>query len=621
MKDIEIQTKIIDLAGIEKLRQESRLSCDNIVFWVGSGIDSIAPTNLPRAAELLGSIMTKACGDSAEKILSLWSTAKAEIDRLDISQNEFSPLPRLETIVEQLMLCESHMKQHHSILPVIQCFQDAPPNRNHYALANAVRKGAHVVTTNYTLCIQSAFRAVMGGRFGFSFNDMYNIANSSTYVFESNYPSAGKIYHIHGIANDMAQLGASLNEVKKSLPQKFIEQLESWLSEGKIFIFCGYSGSDSFDVNRYFLGRESEQFNSTGVFVRHIRKDCVPPVPSHAREKEQILLQIFQKRYILAADTSDFLSLFGGPPKNLQYDKEPEFDWKIRSKGIYYPAIYHKNFCIQLCSFLGIDASLILGKSWIPSPEEQEVYSPWYTSHPCFTMARLRDDHEQIRFWGNKLKLVENENTDNIDNLIDESLQSFDDYSYAKIETIAEDTCSRRSGVGWECSTYINQCTNYLINKVLLCKTAEELKEVKCQYYKGAETLIKACISIIDGGYDKIVEMNQLHVALRDAAMLISVFTSDFEKAYSFLQQSTYYYVEISSIDGILGNLNSTQLIDFFHYLCNRDTAYRSDDLYAKITRLCNIVGFKRHENVAKRMKGFIDLMLMISSSGVTATS
>ena len=111
--------------------------------------------------------------------------------------------------------------------------------------------------------------------------------------------------------------------------------------------------------------------------------------------------------------------------------------------------------------------------------------------------------------------------------------------------------------------------------------------------------------------------MNQLHVALRDAAMLISVFLPDFEKAYSFLQQSTYYYVEISSIDGILGNMNSAQLINFFHYLYTKDAAYCSDDLYAIITRLCDIVGFKRHKNVAKRMKRFIDLMLMVSSSGV----
>ena len=621
MKDKEIQTKIVDLNSIEKLHREGRLSCDNIVFWVGSGIDSIAPTNLPRAAELLGSLMTKTCGDSAEKILSLWSTVKAEIDRLDISQNEFSSLPRLETIVEQLMLCEGHMKHPHSILPVIQCFQDAPPNRNHYALANAVKKGAHVVTTNYTFCIQSAFRSIMDGHCGFDLDKVHNIADSSTYVFMSDHPLAGTIYHIHGIASDTAKLGASLKEVKKSLPQEFVDQLEKWLSEGKIFIFCGYSGSDSFDVNRYFLGQEPGRFSSTGIFVRHIQKDHVPPVHFHVREKERGLLRIFQNRYIIAADTSDFLSLFGGPPKKLQYNEEPEFDWKTRSEDTYYSAIYHKNFCIQLCSFLGIDVSLILGENWIPTPAEQDVYSSWYTNYPCFTMARLRDDHEQIRFWGDKLKKDKNENPDIIDNLVDESLRSFDDYSYARIKATAEDTCSRSSGVGWECSTYINQCTNYLINKVLLCKTVEELGKVKSQYYEGAETLIKACLSIIDGGYDKIVEMNQLHVALRDAAMLTAVFTSDFERAHSFLQQSTYYYVEISSIDGILGNLNSAQLIDFFHHLYDNDTAYRSDDLHAKIIRLCDIVGFKRHENVARRMKEFIDSILMTSSSGEAATS
>lgn len=602
----DIKTDTLKLIEIINYFHEKQISCDQIVFWVGSGIDSIPPTNLPRAAELLESIMTRACGNSAKEILRLWGRIKTEVDSFRISQNEFSPLPRLETVIEQLMLCESNMKQQYSILPVIQCFQYAPPNINHYALANAIKLGANVVTTNYTFCIQSAFRTIMGGHYDFNLNNMHHIENSSTYVFESNYRPAGKIYHIHGIASEQTQLGASLNEVKKSLPTDFIKQLESWLSKGKIFIFCGYSGSDSFDVNRYFLGRKVSQFISTGIVIRHTQSNQQPPAPTRLREKEKILLRVFQKRYIVFADTSEFLSLFYySRLNNYPNNEHLNFDWKTKCMDLYYPLIYHKNFCIQLCSFLGINASLILGDNWIPSLEEQKVYSHWYTYYPCFSMARLNDDYDQVYFWGNYLK--SGDNADVIENLIHESLQSFDDYSYARIVKLEETTRSISSGIGWEISTYINQCTVYIINKFLYCENIEEINEVRSRFFNDAETLNKACINIINGGYDKILDMNQFHLSLRDAAILTAIFTLDFEKSYSLLQQSTYYYVEVSSIDGILGNLNSVQLIDFFNYLYNEDAAYSSDYWYMRVLKLCSIVDFKRHENIAKRIKVFID--------------
>ena len=560
------QIQRLSLNDFNNLLKKRHIYPSYVVFWVGCGIDHIKPTNLPLASELLQTLLLKTCGQHSTKLLQIWKTVKNEIDKLSISENEFASIPRMESIIEQFLLCEQNMKESHTILPVIMCFKDAPPNENHFSLASAILCGANVVTTNYSLCIQKAISLLQDG---IEFKIQQPENDSLTYVYQSNHPGAGAIYHIHGVATEGSQIGASLSKVKASLSPMIIEKIETWLQEKKVFIFCGYSGNDSFDVNRYFLSKEDNCTEAIGVFLRHSSDktdEYLSKIFIH--EKEQILLHMFQDRYIIETNTSNVLAKFA----NIKRSIEPEeFCWKEKCQMFEYPPQYHKNLLIQICSFLGINVNLVIGEDWLPNVVEQNCYSHWYTDYPCLSMARLQGDTKLIARFGENLKQYKNEHLMNRE--IRAARREYDIYSQQDIDMSYELVCQALGlgvSVDWNLSSLINQQTDYIIGEIISCQTRAELFSKREQFKSRVLGLLETCQMIISHNYDSIIEMNQLHLVLRNAAILQSIATSDYTKATEYLKQSTYLYVEVSSIDGIIGNLNIAQIIYFMEYLDTR---------------------------------------------------
>lgn len=591
------QIQVLSLNDFNNLVYREHISLKNVIFWVGCGIDSLEPTNLPLASELLEKLLLKTCGQLSFKLLNTWQTIKKEIDKLNIVENEFASIPRMESIIEQFLLCEQHMKVKHAILPVIQCFKDAPPNKNHFSLASAISCGANVVTTNYTLCIQKAFSLLNEG---YEFNLCQHINDSLTYIFQSNCPEAGAIYHIHGIATEESQIGASLGKVKNKLPQIMLDKIENWIQEKKIFIFCGYSGSDAFDVNRYFLSAENSYSGATGIFIRHSNvKNDEQPQKLPIREKEQILLRVFQNKFIVEANTSKLLEEFIGSKETVEFEK---FCWEKKCQTAKYPSKFHKNLLIQLCSFLGINVKLIIGEDWLPNKVEQDCYSPWYTDYPCMTMARLQEDYTLIAQFGQKLKQYENKDIMNR-----EMRAAYRKYDICTQQEVDRDyefvslAIKSNLPVDWNLSASINQHTDYIISEILLCQTRDELHFKRNCFKEMALKILETCQMIILHNYDLVIEMNQLHLALRDAAVLQSIAVSDYSKAKKLLKQSTYYYVEVSSIDGIIGNLNVAQIICFMEYLESGKNELHDDayGYYRAVRRICDYTRFRRHEQIA----------------------
>ncbi len=118
----------------------------------------------------------------------------------------------------------------------------------------------------------------------------------------------------------------------------------------------------------------------------------------------------------------------------------------------------------------------------------------------------------------------------------------------------------------------------------------------------------RVCKKIIEQGYAGVIEVNQLHLAYRNAAVLLAIYgdLSEFEKSYELLDRSTYYYLEASSIAGLIGNLNAGLFMAIIEKMRNAGIA---DELilfyYDAASRLCDIAGTKRYARFKDKLWTF----------------
>jgi len=602
----------IELSEVRDKIEKGELAVNDTVFWVGAGIDKLEPTCLPLAQELLETILEKTCGTNGIQLLSSWENIQKTINNNVESENVLSSIPRLESIIERLLLCEAHMQEKKTVLEMICCFKDAPPNKNHYALANALKNGANIVTTNYSFGIQQAYNET-------SDEDKYllldeHICGSSTYVYKSKYPGSGKLYHIHGIATELEQLGASLKIVKNEFPEIFRKQLEEWIVNKKIFFFCGYSGSDVFDVNRFFLSKQEDSIESSAFFVRHMTNSISPSF--YITEKEHILLRSFRDKYVLNADTANFFQLFNEKQMSEATEEKACFNWKEKFKFSGYKEEEQKLLLVDLCHFMGMNISLIYPKDWEAEKKEEECYSLWYRTYPCFAMARLQADNKLIKKYGERLKEEElGENPTYVTSIINNSLMTYMGYSdmSSRIFENTYEIIKNKDKISWNISTDVHQYINYLVHCLKQYTTKNEVQLAREKFSPTVKEIMKICNYIIDGGYNYVEEINQLHLALRDKALLKQMFENKHEEALMLIKESTYYYIEESSIDGILGNLNTEQMILIFEYI-----ETESSEILEKIRKkeveiitICEATNFVRHQKI---LKDNISFLLKFSS-------
>lgn len=242
----------IDYNQFSSFMQNKDFQANNIVFWTGAGIDCDTPTCLPLGAALTEKILSWTCGDMGAELFKKWGEICKAVNSLCWPKEKLhlSSIPRLESILERVRLCEKQSSidgSNNSVMTMISGFSDAPPNPSHYALAKAISEGASVVTTNYSLCVETAFERLTGKKLS-----PEKVDNTSVYIYSIPNEAVGRIIHIHGVAFDKESIGISLSSVKNELPSQVVEIIKGWLHESKTFIFAGYSASDVFDVNLLF---------------------------------------------------------------------------------------------------------------------------------------------------------------------------------------------------------------------------------------------------------------------------------------------------------------------------------------------------------------------------------
>lgn len=228
--------KKVDITFKELLERSGKLT-----FLVGAGCSADPPSNLPLGREMIGAIIKHACAKSeVDKILAIENLRFEQV--VEIIRNQLDPELKL---IDYYGECES-------------------PNLQHFFLADMLKKGHLVVTTNFDFLIERALLAS-----GIPKEQIIPVITEDDYKNpEYQDPEAlfekGKmaVYKIHGSTKNIITgedtrkfLMATIKAFGSGKEGENIFQLQNFkrptfeaLTNGRTLVLLGYSGSDDFDV-------------------------------------------------------------------------------------------------------------------------------------------------------------------------------------------------------------------------------------------------------------------------------------------------------------------------------------------------------------------------------------
>lgn len=286
------------------------------IIWVGAGISSREPTLLPLGLSLTDFALQECCGDAVQnRIRLLWD----EANKIIATDRNGAPLgvrPRLESILGDIdEVGRQAINSEFDFLRGFKAFTTAPFNENHLYVAELLRQGATILTTNFDTCIEAAYKYLSQG------SDELEVRQESGGLLCHSQKSAtqGRLWHVHGTAENTATLGATIRAVKEGLSAGLQDWFHSTFKEPCALIFFGYSASDSFDVNLYFANKAEGRFaDSLGIFIQHAGYE----VPMNA----SVLVRPFGRRLIATEDTTDALMILA--EGQVESETSSKFSWK-----------------------------------------------------------------------------------------------------------------------------------------------------------------------------------------------------------------------------------------------------------------------------------------------------
>lgn len=574
---------------------------NKLIFWVGSGIDSNDPTSLPLGNELTDLILKLSCGDKFITFQNIWKDNSEYIS--DITNHEviISNIPRLETIIEAIREFEDHQLKKESIISGLKTFSSSYfyPNHEHYILAYLLNQGANIVTTNYGDFICSAFREQFGN------NKIHHVKND-LHIYKTENAWESSVFHIHGISEDLNTIGANLSNVKNRLPKSFIDKFEYWINNDFCFIFLGYSGLDTLDVNPLFKSQMKNQNNSLGIYVRH--SQLFDKSFNNISNNEKTLLYPFKFKYICPCVTGEFLNSFKKCDCMVNNDVN-KTSWKeiFRRHSKAYSYEYSNAFLLGLCYRLGLNiTSFFSTEEWVNKTTNTENIDSWYKNYYAFENATIIGDSITIE---NKGKYLKSKN---------DTLAELDYYySYGNIEKVIEKSCSiidlriqiencfkLNKVIDWNISTQLNRHVDYLINK-LLDNKGDLVESINIlQQMNVLDNLIECFEYIIQEGYDAVLEVNQINTAYRSLA-LCQALKNLIKKSLINLKIALDNYADISSINGVVLTELNTSLVLIIDYCLNLNpkSLEKADTKLITSQKLINKLGLFRYKNKCTKIR------------------
>lgn len=273
------------------------------------------PSSLPLGIPLTGFALREICGAAVEsRLLRMWGEANA-VAGTPAAPAPLGPVPRLETVLgvadEVRASCAGC---EFDLLRGFRAFADAPYNRNHLHLAALLGAGTTVITVNFDTCVKRAYARLFGPA-----EALTPAREFDTWCYRQGGGGGAAVWHVHGSAEDVTSLGATVRAVKEGIPEGFRRWLDELLGGGVLLIFLGYSASDSFDVNLYFSEKLPAQFaGSAACFVQH------PGAP--APRNSGLLVRPFGEGLVTEADTMEVLASLSGLAA--EADGSEPFGWR-----------------------------------------------------------------------------------------------------------------------------------------------------------------------------------------------------------------------------------------------------------------------------------------------------
>ena len=549
----------------------------NWVLWIGAGISIPNPTALPSGWSLTSFALKSTTTEKIQnKIFDVWQHANDIVSRPE----NITPLgivPRLESILGEIEDIQRNSKNcEFAFLEGFKSLIDAPYNENHWYIASLLHSGATVITTNFDTCIQKAY-------IDFSKNTDRLIpkkkGNTWYYVSEK-YSEPGILWHIHGVADEIHGLGATIRVLKEGLNPKFQEFLDAKLSESSVLIFLGYSAGDSFDVNLHFSNKMLREFkNSLAVFIQHGNSK----IPENAYR----IVKCFGKTVLENADTTILLKRLS-PQKLHRISRHKSFSWE--NLFIQHTNLINQNelrdiLICKISNMLGISIDILDASSY-QNALRYEKYFDYIDFHK--TLATV------CRMQGNSLQEKQHDiisKSSDIDMLgyyysqgdLKKALK------YAKeIDDIFEDARNSNAELGWR--TYTSMSVHCRIKIMHHLK----LKSVGIKTFRKKQNFIRL-IELTDLLGNRpllnVTYINQVATALRFNVILKAILSGENDQETE--ERILYLYGEASSVVGYVSAYRDLSLKYFFLAKFWKNQEYLNNSLSygEKSLKLAELIG------------------------------
>jgi len=247
MQNSSVDSEII-VDRIKKALQEEivekieRILVPKLAFFVGAGISHNSPSNLPLFGELNREIIRSATGHMLDE------------DDCQTLSNNIRPeivLQILTEVLPQKLMYELLRSLENGMTKV-------EPNSNLFLLAQVLKQGGWVFTTNYDNLIEKA-----GKNIDLDIDKCKCYGDRDFSKFKEKFLDTGSIpggymFKLHGSIEDPDSILATLGKIGKGLAGSKKEVLEYFLRNFN-FCFIGYSCQDDFDIVPVFLDTPSEK--------------------------------------------------------------------------------------------------------------------------------------------------------------------------------------------------------------------------------------------------------------------------------------------------------------------------------------------------------------------------
>ena len=533
---------------------------NKIVFWVGAGIDNNAPTNLPLAKTLMETLLELTCGKKYSKKI------------LEQCQSIYNGIPRMETVISDIKLFEEELAVDCTVVSGFESFLEAPPNNCHQILAQFLSKGANIVTLNYGNTIAKAFNMQYNNKFPIlpEFDNELNL-----YLYSDENITSGKIYHPHGVANDLNTIGISLNEVKKNLSPKFKKTLINWIENGYCFIFLGYSCSDTLDINPFFKSlKTNENTDSIGIIINYSTKDSFSN-KNESSEMEDILTP-FNQYFIFNTITSDFMpDIKIHECCNYSSIEKDEYKWL---NNFYdhikpYNKELHLYISLGIIKSLGLDYKKILPSNWYKQKDYKLFKRNWYIDYYSFICLSQTSNYYKTTRFSKKLNNSNLTKSDILSKLWQSKRAAKVTISPFDVFDILNETDWINSNyqIDWNISTALNRNAEWIIIDILRNPFLFKIKQKK--HSKMADIIMESNAIIINLGNDFVTDFIQQLTALRYNGILLMLFENKYDLALTNLNQALYHYNAISSIAGVIRCKLYLTFVELINFKINNATS------------------------------------------------